>query len=492
MNWNAYNNHKLDPEQSRSLVKKIFTVIIPLLAVIFLIALISLLSITHNMNADRDRHDRQLLKKALIYRQESIRSQVENYSDWGEAYQHLHKELDTDWAWGSQNLGESLFKVLGYEGIFILSPDGITRYSVIDGQYHTEPLDDWAGTKITENLQTEVDANRGTTVSHLILSKRGMSIIAGAAIRTGSDSNVKAIPGKPSLMVFVYHLTPAKLVTIGADYGIRNVRLTQAVDYAEEMTITVSDINGNSAVLTWDSNNPGRALILFLLPLFVILIALTFILIFIMMRNLLLKAKIIDESVFLLDKTHFALAASEKRFRDVMEITTDWLWEADAHFNITWLSERFSIITGLQSDGWIGRNLMELFPYDGEEILDWRKRQPSGASLKLTNRRYHSSRCSTNYCNLVAKYFLSPDGIPGFRGAVTDVTAEVEALHRVQYLSYHDELTGLPNRSHMKDFLSGQLMVNSDKDHQVALISLDLDKFKQVNDTFGHATCDRR
>ncbi len=490
MNWNAFNTHKLDQEQSRRLVKKIFTVIIPLLAVIFLIALISLLSIAHNMNADRDRHDRQLLKKALIYRQESIRSQVENYSDWGEAYEHLHKELDTDWAWGSQNLGESLFKVLGYEGIFILSPDGITRYSVIDGKYHTESLDDWAGTKITENLQTEVDANRGTTVSHQILSKRGISIIAGAAIRTGSDSNVKTIPGKPSLMVFVYRLTPAKLVTIGADYGIRNVRLTQAVDYDEEMTITVSDINGNGAVLTWDSNKPGRALILFLLPLFVILIALTFILIFIMMRNLLLKAKIIDENVFLLDKTHFALAASEKRFRDVMEITTDWLWEADAHFKITWLSERFSIITGLQSDGWIGRNLMEFFPYDGEEILEWRKRQPSGAPLKLTNRRYLSSSCSKNYCNLVAKYFFSPDGIPGFRGAVTDVTAEVEALHRVQYLSYHDALTGLPNRSHMKDFLTGQLLVNSDKDHQIALISLDLDKFKQVNDTFGHATGD--
>ncbi|MDV2863701.1 bifunctional diguanylate cyclase/phosphodiesterase [Phytobacter ursingii] len=490
MNWKAFTNHKRNTEQSRNLVKKTFTVIIPLLTVIFLTALVSLLSLTHDMNTARDRHDRQILKKALLYRQESIRSQVENYSDWGEAYEHLHKELDTGWAWGSQNLGESFFKVLGYEGVFILSHEGMTRYSVVDGQCDTEPLDDWTGTKITANLQRDVDANHGAAVSHLILSKQGISIVAGAAIRIGGDNNVIAVPGKPSLMVFVYRLTPAKLISLGAEYGIRNVRLAGAGDPDDDMSITLSDVNGDNAVLTWDSQNPGRALILFQLPLFIVLIILTFFLIVMMMRNLLLKAKIIDENVFLLDKTHLALAESEKRFRDVMEITTDWLWEADAHLKITWLSERFSVITGLHSQDWMGRNLTGLFPDEGEELLDWRKRQPSGASLKLTNRRYLSSRSGTYYCNLVAKYILFPDGTPGFRGAVTDVTAEVEALRRVQYLSYHDELTGLPNRSHMKDFLTGQLLANAGKDHPVALISLDLDKFKQVNDTFGHATGD--
>lgn len=490
MNWQTYKNHNPYSEQTHSLVKKTFIVIIPLLAVLFLIALVSLLSITHDMNLNRDRHDRQLLKKALIYRQESIRSHVENYSDWGEAYEHLHKKLDTGWAWGSQNLGESLFKVLGYEGVFMLSPDGMTLYSVLDGQYNTEQLDDWTGKKITANLQRDVEANHGRAVSHLILSKLGVSIIASAAIRTGGDNNVTAVPGKPSLMVFVYRLTPAKLATLGAEYGIRNARLTQTGVSDDEMTVSLSDVHGDSAVITWDSQNPGRTLILFQLPLFLILILLTFFLIFMMMRNLLLKAKIIDENVFLFDKTHFALVESEKRFRDVMEITTDWLWEADTNFRIIWLSERFSVITGLHSENWVGRDLTELFPDETDGLVEWKSRQPSGSSLKLTNRRYISARPGIYYCNLVAKYVLFPDGTAGFRGAVTDVTTEVEALRRVQYLSYHDELTGLPNRSHMKDFLTGQLLANAGKNHPVALISLDLDKFKQVNDTFGHATGD--
>jgi hypothetical protein len=132
----------------------------------------------------------------------------------------------------------------------------MTRYSVVDGQCDTEPLDDWTGTKITANLQRDVDANHGAAVSHLILSKQGISIVAGAAIRIGGDNNVIAVPGKPSLMVFVYRLTPAKLVSLGAEYGIRNVRLAGAGDPDDDMSITLSDVNGDNAVLTWDSQNP--------------------------------------------------------------------------------------------------------------------------------------------------------------------------------------------------------------------------------------------
>ncbi|WP_130939918.1 GGDEF domain-containing protein, partial [Klebsiella pneumoniae] len=68
----------------------------------------------------------------------------------------------------------------------------------------------------------------------------------------------------------------------------------------------------------------------------------------------------------------------------------------------------------------------------------------------------------------------------------TDVTLEVEAQERAEYLSRHDELTGLPNRVRMKEFLEGELRSLPDPDHPLAMISLDLDKFKPVNDLFGH------
>jgi diguanylate cyclase (GGDEF)-like protein len=76
------------------------------------------------------------------------------------------------------------------------------------------------------------------------------------------------------------------------------------------------------------------------------------------------------------------------------------------------------------------------------------------------------------------------------RGAATDVSQEVEATKRVEFLSRHDELTGLPNRYHIKEFLAGQLAKEDLNRYPFAMICLDLDKFKPVNDIFGHSTGD--
>ena len=90
----------------------------------------------------------------------------------------------------------------------------------------------------------------------------------------------------------------------------------------------------------------------------------------------------------------------------------------------------------------------------------------------------------------MAKPIATPEGGLSFRGTATDVTLEVEAQARVQYLSLHDELTGLPNRVRMKEFLEGKLQSRPTREHPLAMISLDLDKFKPVNDLFGHGVGD--
>jgi diguanylate cyclase (GGDEF)-like protein len=79
----------------------------------------------------------------------------------------------------------------------------------------------------------------------------------------------------------------------------------------------------------------------------------------------------------------------------------------------------------------------------------------------------------------------------GYRGTVSDITEEVEAQARIEHLSLHDALTGLPNRNRMQEFLEGKLKARPTTDKPLLMLSLDLDRFKQVNDCFGHEVGDQ-
>jgi len=121
-----------ETELTKGLINKTFTYVVTLLISIFIIAIISLLIIKGNVNKINDKHDEFLLRKALDTRQENLRNHLKDNAEWGDAYKHLHKKIDLKWAWDKQNLGKSLYDNFGYEGVFVLSPEGSTRYSVLD------------------------------------------------------------------------------------------------------------------------------------------------------------------------------------------------------------------------------------------------------------------------------------------------------------------------------------------------------------------------
>jgi diguanylate cyclase (GGDEF)-like protein/PAS domain S-box-containing protein len=82
---------------------------------------------------------------------------------------------------------------------------------------------------------------------------------------------------------------------------------------------------------------------------------------------------------------------------------------------------------------------------------------------------------------------------PGIRGVVLtsrDVSERKKAEARAQYLTQHDGLTGLPNRLLMNDRLQQAIVQARRSGSQVALMFIDLDRFKMVNDSFGHMTGD--
>ncbi|AJJ11858.1 diguanylate cyclase domain protein [Yersinia rohdei] len=450
-----------------------------------IIAAVGIIYIASQLNEQAINQSRFLVEKAWEMRKNSISSRMKDNAFWGDAYEHLHVKVDTDWAFVSQNMGSSLYNNFNYEGVFVIDGEGKTRYSVINGQLVQTSLQDWLHKSITPLI----DAARARAANEYIATSTievaGQPvIIAAAALTTGSDPLAKAVAGAPSVLVFIDSLTPAELNALGEDYGIHQLRIPRdPKDNFSKPSVSLSSSDGSHLTLHWNQNMPGAQLLNILLPLLMLVAIILGLTGWLVLRRTMSEARIAD-------KNKAALMASEERFRHVAESATDWLWETDADLRITYLSQRFLTITGLAAEQWLGRKLDSLLNCDIIPLRSWLQYTHQTESRNELQCTYLSAKGDKRICRIYAKPIIKDGETVGFRGTASDITREIKAQERIQHLSLHDALTGLPNRLRMKQFLENKLLNLAGTSHPLVILNVDLDKFKPVNDTFGHVTGD--
>ena len=192
-------------------------------------------------------------------------------------------------------------------------------------------------------------------------------------------------------------------------------------------------------------------------------------------------------------KAREALAAREQRFRDVVEAAGEYVWETDAEFRYSWLSDKIEGVLGFAHIDLLGRKPQEFMPLGEAATVE---RRLLGYSERCEPFRDLVHRSITKSGRVIWQRLsgvpvLDADGgLKGYRGTGADITAKKQAEERIQFLATRDALTGLPNRLLLAD-RAGQAILNTGRNKgRIAVLSLRLDRFRLVNDSLGHLAGD--
>ena len=178
--------------------------------------------------------------------------------------------------------------------------------------------------------------------------------------------------------------------------------------------------------------------------------------------------------------------ASEARYRSLVDNAQDAIYTLSSTGELMSLNPAFEAITGWSPDEWLGKSFGPIVhPDDLPQAVEVLMKVLAGetASFELRVRAK-----SGEY--LIAEFTTGPlleDGkITGLLGVGRDVTEKRRDQETIRQLAYHDSLTGLPNRALFEDRLQLALAQTQRSRQMLAVMFLDIDRFKLVNDTVGH------
>ncbi|HEU4719756.1 MAG TPA: sensor domain-containing diguanylate cyclase [Gemmatimonadaceae bacterium] len=187
------------------------------------------------------------------------------------------------------------------------------------------------------------------------------------------------------------------------------------------------------------------------------------------------------------------LHASEARFRSLVQHSSDLIFVLDANGVIQFASSSASRVMGYEPASLVGVSLSALSdPEDAARVSaflemtaqlrgvsplsEWRLRRPDGQTVEV---------------EAVASNLLDDSSVGGIVLNARDVGERKALLDQLAHQAFHDPLTGLANRALFRDRVMHAITLARRQGRAVTVLYLDLDDFKQINDSLGHAEGDR-
>jgi len=186
-----------------------------------------------------------------------------------------------------------------------------------------------------------------------------------------------------------------------------------------------------------------------------------------------------------------ALRNSENRYRTIVETAQEGIWQIDADSNTTFVNQKMAEMLGYTVEEMQDRSLFDFMDEEGRGITARNvERRRQGIAEQHEFKFLRKTGDAVWALLSTSPQFDSAGAYAGAFAMVTDISDRKQSQEQLQHMAQHDALTGLPNRTLLLDRLNQAIARARWNKRIVALLFVDLDRFKTINDTLGHEAGD--